>query len=125
MWGMVSLAPVLIVEDDDDARHMLRDFLGAHGYEVHTSKNGKEALDALQRIGGPCLIVLDLVMPVMNGWQFLSELKRTKRAAESAVIVLSAVADREKHDGFPSMDKPADFGKLLRLVNEYCPRRAH
>jgi CheY-like chemotaxis protein len=118
-----SLAPVLVVEDDEGARTMLEQLLSAQGYEVHTSANGLEALEELDRIAEPCLIVLDLMMPVMNGWQFLSELKRRRRSAESNVIVLSAVADRRTHEGYPSMQKPADFSRLLHLVRDYCPRR--
>jgi CheY-like chemotaxis protein len=116
-------APILVVEDDRDAREMLEQLLTANGYEVHTSTNGQEALEQLETISQPCLIVLDLMMPVMDGWQFLSHLKRTRRATETAVIILSAVADRNRHEGYPVVHKPADISRLLRLVAEYCPTR--
>lgn len=102
---------------------MLQQLLAAHGYEVHASKNGLEALEELDRLAQPCLVLLDLMMPVMDGWQFLSHLKRSGRASDTSVIVLSAVADRQRHEGYPALHKPADMSRLLRLVSEYCPRR--
>jgi CheY-like chemotaxis protein len=67
--------------------------------------------------------VLDLMMPVMDGWQFLANFKRERGSAGSAVIVLSAIADKRSIDKHPCMQKPADFGRLLELVREYCPIR--
>jgi CheY-like chemotaxis protein len=115
-------SPVLVVEDDVDARLVLEKLLTARGYEVHLAQNGQEALDLLHSLKRPCLILLDLMMPVMDGWKFLGELKNTQEAAESTVIVVSAVADRMAPAGHPIVQKPADFERLLRLVDEYCPR---
>jgi CheY-like chemotaxis protein len=115
-------APVLVVEDDMDARLVLEKLLTARGYEVHLAQNGQEALDVLLALKRPCLILLDLMMPVMDGWRFLGELKKCDGAAESTVIVVSAVADRMAPEGHPVVQKPADFERLLRLVDEYCPR---
>jgi CheY-like chemotaxis protein len=115
-------APVLVVEDDPDARILLLELLRSQGYEVHLAQNGQEALAMLHSIGQPCLILLDLMMPVMDGWQFLAELKKCNGASDSAVIVISAVADRMPMGAHPVVSKPADFHRLLQLVEEYCPR---
>jgi CheY-like chemotaxis protein len=117
------LAPILVVEDDDDSRTLLEQLLAAQGYEVHSAQNGQEALDHLRRLRQPCLILLDLMMPVMDGWQFLSAFKRERLAPGSAVIVLSAIADKRSAQEHPYMQKPADFARLLELVREYCPSK--
>src|SRR5690606_30659475 len=94
-----------------------------HGYLVHLARNGREALELVEHIGHPCLILLDLMMPVMDGWEFLAKLKTLDGAAESADINLSALTERMP-SGHPVMQKPADFNRLLRLVQEYCPAAA-
>ena len=70
--GLIRLmaASVMIVEDDPDTREMLERFLQLEGFDVRTAANGQLALDALQADSEPCVILLDLMMPVMNGWQF-------------------------------------------------------
>jgi CheY-like chemotaxis protein len=103
---------VLVIEDDYDIRDALTAVLRGEGYEVTSCAHGREALDWLEssrRV--PHAIVLDLMMPVMNGWQFLAECRRDERLARVPVIVLSA------HAGFDDVKVTADacFRKPIRL----------
>ncbi len=85
-----SLGDVVIVEDDDDTRDAIREVLEAEGYRVTGYCEGRTALDALEWDPLPSLIVLDLMMPGLNGWQFLEERRRRERLAGIPVLVISA-----------------------------------
>lgn len=84
---------ILIVEDCEATREILTLILEAEGYTVAGAGNGLEALRSLQDGCRPCAILLDLVMPVMNGWEFLEQRQQDPRLAAIPVIVLSAVGD--------------------------------
>ena len=83
-------ATVLIVEDDLDTREMLGRFLELEGYTVETAENGKRALERLGSGVGACVILLDLMMPVVDGWQFRQEQISDATLAAIPVIVVSA-----------------------------------
>jgi CheY-like chemotaxis protein len=91
-------------------------------------ENGREALDGLQKCEHPCLILLDLMMPVMDGWQFLQERRRLGDIVASIpVVVVSAVADRAQARDSGVRDyvkKPVDLDILFRVVHEHCPLAA-
>jgi CheY-like chemotaxis protein len=98
--------------------------LELEGYEVVTASNGQEALRMLTNIDQPCLIVLDLMMPVMNGWEFLDALNtgNAPEAAHAPIIVVSAAADSvdlplRKH---PVLRKPFNIESLLTEVRQHC-----
>ena len=80
---------ILIVEDDFDIREALTQILEEEGYAVREAANGREALDVAAR-ELPSLILLDLMMPVMNGWQFRAEQIKDPRLAPVPVLVISA-----------------------------------
>jgi CheY-like chemotaxis protein len=112
---------ILVVEDDDSIREIVKEILVGEGYKVHTAKNGQEALDLVNTIADPCLVLLDLMMPVMNGWQFLMQRKKIDRIARLPVVVVSAVAEEAKDSGATQvMRKPPDIDTLLNLVSKYC-----
>jgi CheY-like chemotaxis protein len=114
---------VFIVEDDADTRDMLGRFLELEGYHVETAENGREALDRLERGAHACVIVLDLMMPVMDGWQFRREQVRRASLAGIPVIVVSA-AGRERVDKVEAnahLSKPVDLDELLAIVRGFCP----
>src|SRR5206468_8081081 len=93
--GVTNLERILVVDDDADIRDSLADILSDAGYEVRCFANGAEALDHLRREGAAALIILDLMMPGMNGWTFCEEQHRDERLAAIPVIAMSAVADLE------------------------------
>jgi CheY-like chemotaxis protein len=119
-----SCRQVMVVDDDVEIREVLRRLLQFEGYKVASASNGREAISRLRGPDDPCLILLDLMMPVMNGWQFRLEQRRDPHLAEIPVVVLSAVGNsREKAasleaDGY--IDKPIDFDELLETVVRHC-----
>jgi CheY-like chemotaxis protein len=114
---------VLIVEDDADIRDTFRAILEDRGYCVATAGNGREALDriAAER---PCLVLLDLMMPVMSGPEFLDVVKQDPRLASIPIVVVSAYGemldDSAPAEGF--LRKPVGLEMLLQWVARFCPR---
>jgi CheY-like chemotaxis protein len=115
---------VLIVEDDADLREMMAELLQLEGYRTRSVANGREALDYLERTGRPDLILLDLMMPVMDGWEFRRRQMADPSLADVPVVVLSALDPARAHDlaGALFLKKPLDFDRLLELVRRFCAR---
>ena len=115
---------ILIVEDDADLREALSEVLRDEGYTVAMAADGREALDHLRRQSHPSLILLDLTMPVMNGWQFRAEQRRDPDLSGIPVVVLSAserLAEQVAPLGITDyVRKPIELGYLLRLIERYC-----
>ena len=121
----VTPCTVFVVEDDLDTRDMLGRFLQLEGFSVELAANGKQALDRLHAGSvQPCVIVLDLMMPVMDGWQFRREQVQDAELAEIPVIVVSAAGkDRiSEIDANAYLSKPVDLDQLLERVTQYCSR---
>jgi CheY-like chemotaxis protein len=116
-------ASIMIVEDDPDTREMLERFLQLEGFAVRSAANGQLALDALKADGGPCVILLDLMMPVMNGWQFRAAQVRDPGLSQIPVVVVTAAGTR---GDIPAIDadgwlsKPVDFDRLLAAIHPFC-----
>ena len=115
-------ATVFIVEDDLDTREMLGRFLELEGYHVESAENGKMALERLESGVPACVILLDLMMPVMDGWQFRQAQARRAGLAGIPVIVVSAAGrDRiQKIDADAYLSKPVDLEELLGCVTQFC-----
>ena len=118
----VQACPVLIVEDDQDLREMMAQLLTLEGYAAATVANGREALDYLQDARTPDVILLDLMMPVMDGWEFRRRQQADPALAGVPVIVLSALDPSRAAgvDAVAFLEKPLDFDRLLALVRTYC-----
>lgn len=113
---------VLIIEDDHDIRETFRQLLEMEGYGAVTASNGKEGLELLKRMGRPCLILLDLMMPVMNGWEFLAAQKGDLALANIPVVVVTA-AGKSKENSIEAagyIKKPVELQSLLDTVKQYC-----
>jgi CheY-like chemotaxis protein len=115
-----SHAPILVVEDDASTRSALCDFLQLQGYRVDSVSDGVEALDYVHQHKRPCMIILDLMMPRMDGWQFRCEQKRNPKLAKCPVIVVSASTKDRDIDADRVLQKPIDLDGLLSAVAEYC-----
>jgi CheY-like chemotaxis protein len=115
---------VLIVEDDTAVREALADCLQEEGYGVASASNGRDALDYLRNNPPPCLILLDLFMPVMDGEDFCAEMARDRAIAGLPVIVLTAAADgRARAKAIGAVDylrKPLSLDPLLAAVAAHC-----
>ena len=118
----MSLPTVFIIEDDVDTRDMLARFLELEGYHVEAAANGRQALDRLENGAGACVIVLDLMMPVMDGWEFRRRQIEDSRLKDIPTIVVSA-AGRERLAQISAnayLSKPVDMDELLQHVSQYC-----
>ena len=130
---------ILVVDDDEDIRETVEEVLRAEGYKTKGVSNGEEARRVLERGGErPELILLDLMMPVMDGWDFLYWLDESAELRHIPVAIMSAhpsiqrafeIAQARKgaahlrlHGGNPSASaEPLDPSQLLSAVRETCP----
>lgn len=116
--------PIMIMDDDVDIRLTLADILEDEGYSVISVADGLEGIAALNSMTHPPgLIILDLMMPNMNGHEFLNVRKENANLANIPVAYFSA--DTEIHNksveaGVESIRKPVNFGELLSVVRKYC-----
>lgn len=119
---------ILIVEDDRDIRETLCFLLEINGYAVLTAENGRVGLDLLEVHEPPCLIFLDLMMPVMDGRQFLEAIRSRPGSilATIPVTIVSGMADGalqmelDSRLGCTIVRKPPDVDLLLDLARRYC-----
>ena len=114
---------VLIVDDDPAIRGLMGDALRSEGYAVDLAAHGAEALDAM-RARRPSTVLLDLMMPVMDGFTFLEICHRERLCIDVPIVVISAVQDAlERVSELPvhaCMAKPFDLEELVRLVSRYA-----
>jgi CheY-like chemotaxis protein len=115
---------VLVVEDDEATRDAFTLLLGCEGYRVRTASNGLLALEQLRAGDRPCLILLDLMMPVMDGFQLCARLKEDGALGSIPVIVCSAIGEARSRAGLLGaadyLDKPIDPDALLSVVRRHC-----
>jgi DNA-binding response OmpR family regulator len=111
---------VLVVEDEKDLREMMREALELNGYSVVTAVEGRAALEAIERIENLCLVLLDLLMPGMNGWDFLKEIRARSKYATVPIIVHSSVTTGAPQGATRVLTKPVEFQRLLDVVREFC-----
>jgi CheY-like chemotaxis protein len=118
----VAHCPILIVEDDADLREMMAQLLTLEGFRASTVANGREALEYLNQGDKPDVILLDLMMPVMDGWEFRRQQQANADLSKVPVIVLSALDQTRAADvnAVAFLKKPLDFDRLLELVRQYC-----
>ena len=112
---------VLIVDDDLDAREALAELLEYRGFSVGSAANGREALNYLRNSSLPRIIILDLMMPMMDGWEFLEHQSRDFALMEIPVIVLTATPPSQPVKAKVILQKPIQFDSLVKLLNQYLP----
>jgi CheY-like chemotaxis protein len=112
---------ILVVDDDDAILGSLRELLESEGYGVDVAHDGREALDKLARMQPPQLILLDLKMPVMDGWQFLSERSRDVGSGRVPIVLLSGLPFIPNAPGVSDfLSKPINPSRLLACVRRFC-----
>ena len=116
---------ILIVEDDAESREVLSELLVKEGYTVVCAENGRDALDYLSR-SIPSLIILDLMMPIMSGWEFRERQRADPRLNSLPVVVTSASGLAPEIDADALITKPIDFALLMSAVrNCSAPSERH
>lgn len=119
---------ILLVEDDRAIRDSLHDLLMDEGYSVSAAKSVEEALDVLARDRPPCLILLDLMMPRMDGRTLLATLKSDPDLQRIPVVVMTAARVFEAPGAAAVLRKPFHVDAVLELVEQFCagaPRSLH
>jgi CheY-like chemotaxis protein len=119
--GVDTSSFVLIVDDDPDLLEVTCFVIEGEGLAVATANNGEEALALLRTGRLPTLVLLDLMMPVMNGWEFLATVAKDPLLQNLPVVVLTAGEQMEVPGATDVVSKPIDLNELLRVV-ERCVR---
>jgi CheY-like chemotaxis protein len=119
-----ALRTILVVEDDADVRESLAELLLTEGFPVAVARDGEEALSRLHENPETALVLLDLMMPVMDGWAFRTRQNADPNLASIPVVVITALSpDERKREGLgdtPCLFKPVDVSRLLDMVRGYC-----
>lgn len=121
--GNLAMSPgsssILLVEDDQDIRESVSELLELEGYTTVTTINGREALEQLHRMDKPCLILLDVMMPVMDGHAFMKKIQEEQPLSEIPVVVMSA-SHKPPAGAKGYLSKPLDIDELLGWVRSCC-----
>lgn len=110
---------VLVVDDDEDCREVVCMFLQLEGYTLLEASGGQQALDLLARIPGPALILLDVMMPYMSGFEVVAALQADEVLARIPVVLVSAL-EEVASAGLPFLQKPVSVDALLRAVQMHA-----
>jgi CheY-like chemotaxis protein len=118
---MASEGPILIVDDDSETLAMMTEIIELAGYRVVPARNGREAIQRIS-VQLPCVILLDLMMPVMSGEEFLEHRRKDVVLAQIPTVVLSAIADvRPNLAGADRvLRKPVDIALLMSTIDRFC-----
>jgi CheY-like chemotaxis protein len=115
---------VLVIEDDETIRESLIDFLADNGYEALGAVNGRDALEKLRATRPPCLIVLDLMMPIMDGEKFREQQLQDPTLSHIPTVVMSAYRDvagmAAAVTAHAYLTKPFKLDELLEVVQTHC-----
>ena len=113
---------ILVVEDDRDLREILGESLELEGYDVVSAEHGQAALQKLETGPRPCLILLDLMMPVMDGWTFRERILEDASLASIPVVVMTAAGPDStktiRSDAI--LHKPLDMAAVVDALHEHC-----
>jgi CheY-like chemotaxis protein len=121
-----GVGSVLVVEDDADLRAAVADILEDAGFEVHVAENGQDALHVFGELGHqgerPCLVLLDLMMPVMDGREMLRRMREDAALRDVPVVVMSAgrISDEERRAASATLPKPFELDSLLEAVSRHA-----
>lgn len=117
----LSKGTVLIIEDERDARDLLKEAIESEGYTVDVAENGRVALDHLHVSPPPQVILLDLSLPVMDGWDFLEERRKYGSLLKVPVVVITAFKVAHLHSDMTTiLRKPYDLRTLLDEIRRFA-----
>lgn len=135
LWGAKGVGDfefcknILIADDNDGVREALIAALKARGYDAVGARNGKDAIAKLSALDGPTLIFLDLMMPVLDGWEVLKVWNKDPNFARNPVVTISAVNLSSRLDArvpqntVGRLQKPLTFKSVYELVKTHCGAR--
>jgi CheY-like chemotaxis protein len=116
---------VFVVDDEEDIREIMSTVLELEGFSVKTAQNGRDAVAKLKELPAPALILLDLMMPEMDGFGFLEQVRQgaLPHCAAVPVVVVTAFSQKEVPTGAVQLlTKPVPLEHLVRLVRGYLVR---
>ena len=118
---MMRCKNILVVEDDEGICETLKIFLELEGYPVLTAISGKDGIDILRNKAHPCLILLDLMTPAMNSWEFIDEMRKDDVLVYIPIVVVTAYAEKAAALGMRGViKKPIDLDVVLKVVQKWC-----
>ena len=116
--------PILIVEDDADIRDTLAEILEYEGFDVVPTAGGQEALEQLGAGLQPGLILLDLMMPGINGWGLAGQFRQMPTLTGVPIVVVSGVHHVEQQSATLGVEgcltKPVEVNRLLEIIHRFC-----
>jgi CheY-like chemotaxis protein len=116
---------ILIVDDDESIREALQMALESEGYDIAVASQGEEALAWLGEHPSPGLVLLDLMMPVMDGWAVIDELRQSDRLCHLSIVVMTAFGrDLRSAATLPLLRKPVELTNLMTAVDQHCREAA-
>jgi len=110
---------ILVIDDDSASTDSLTDILTGEGYSVATARNGKEALELLRGAPNPRVIILDLFMPEMDGWEFRREQLKDAKLRDIPVVVMTGASIYAGIDANVIVHKPLDVARFVSLIERY------
>jgi CheY-like chemotaxis protein len=110
---------ILIVDDEADIRDSLEEFFVEEGYSVQTAADGAQGLAVLQRGELPCVVILDLLMPGVDGSQMYERMRADPKLC-SVPVIISTSDPRRAPPGVLILKKPVSLTRLLNAVEEHC-----
>jgi CheY-like chemotaxis protein len=120
----IETPTILLIDDEEAIRHVLSLALEFENYQVFTASNGEEGLKTLRKIPRPGLILLDLMMPVMDGWEFLDVFRQDSSFSDIPIVVITASRkSNEIKDAVAVIEKPVELNELFKTVKRYYQRR--
>jgi len=111
---------ILVVDDDIESLDALAELLETSGYSVARAQNGQEALECLKSNPSVSLVLLDLAMPVMSGWEFLRQRKNDPAIAKIPVVAISALFAAKPAGTEAVLQKPIQFERLVAMIDQCC-----
>ena len=115
---------ILVADDDPSILYLVADILRDEGYAIELARNGREALEVIERREAPALVILDMRMPVIDGWAFASALRSMQ--LEVPILVMTAARNAREWaaeiEAVGYLAKPFDLDDFLREVNRLAPR---
>jgi CheY-like chemotaxis protein len=111
---------VLVVDDDEAVREAMVEAIADAGYVVEQAENGQAALDKLRTMHPPCIVLLDLMMPVMDGWEVVTAMDADPKLATVPVCIVSAQDRVPPPRNVAVLKKPLRLASLISTIDEFC-----